>query len=70
MRLTTKEHILLRRRTSGDWLAIPGEGRFSHEVEKLITRGLMERRLDPVSGRPMWRATAKGRRALLIRASP
>jgi hypothetical protein len=60
MRLTSRERIVLERRASGDWLAIPN----SPEVDSLIARGLMETRLDPVSGQPMWRATAKARRAL------
>jgi hypothetical protein len=60
MRLTSRERIVLERRASGDWLAIPN----SPEVDNLIARGLMETRLDPVSGQLMWRATAKARRAL------
>ena len=58
-RLSSRERTVLERRGTGDWLAIPN----SIEAENLINRGFMETRLDP-SGQLMWRATAKGRRAL------
>jgi hypothetical protein len=59
-RLSSRERTVLERRGTGDWLAIPD----SIEAANLINRGFMETRLDPMSGLLMWRATAKGRRAL------
>ena len=66
MRLTTRERIILERRTSHDWTTIPK----SPAAENLIKHGFMEMRLDPASGQAMWRATAKARKIMRDQATP